>query len=622
MLIKRLISLIVFITIFNFSFAIPKSHNQVKNILVLFSLVPSTPAYRIILDGIRQELSEEFGEDFNLYMEYIETERYPKGNYPKERFDIYNEKYRDIRLDVLICVGIDILPTIKQFASSKLLHLPTLSLDYDFSSFGYKSELSLNDITAVFPIKVDPVSTIAASLALFPQRKSVFIISGVSNTDKIFLSITKDAIKQLKAYKIFSFLSDISMDDVLKKVRHLPSNSIIIIPYFNVDSKMVPYYNPESIRLISKNANSPVFAYSDMGLGDGSVGGYLISFKKIARKMGETTVKILMGTDPNSIKLTNNDVYEYLYDWRELKRWDIDKDLIPAHSTILFEEITFFGKYRWIIMGGIFFLLLQFFLILSLVFLYRKQNLTTLHLKESENKYRGLLHEDRILRTGQLTASLSHELNQPLTAILSTAQAGIRFIDSGNPEPVILKDILQKIVENDKRAASIITSIRGMLKLEKREKEKVNLNDLIEELLTIYRREAEDHQIQLKLELTDAPVFIIADRILIQQVILNFLSNATHSMDKITGKNKFITISERIEADNVIVSVRDHGIGLNHEVKEVLFRPFSSSMHEGMGVGLAICRSIIDDHQGTISAKNIPGSGAEFSFSLKIYHDE
>ena len=161
-----------------------------------------------------------------------------------------------------------------------------------------------------------------------------------------------------------------------------------------------------------------------------------------------------------------------------------------------------------------------------------------------------------------------------------------------------------------------------MLKLEKREKEKVNLNDLIEELLTIYRREAEDHQIQLKLELTDAPVFIIADRILIQQVILNFLSNATHSMDKITGKNKFITISERIEADNVIVSVRDHGIGLNHEVKEVLFRPFSSSMHEGMGVGLAICRSIIDDHQGTISAKNIPGSGAEFSFSLKIYHDE
>lgn len=290
---KRIFLIILLAILINQLFGENKHQIQSKNILILFSLVPSTPAYRIILDGIRQELTKEYGDNYNIHTEYLETERYPKGNYPKERFDLYNQKYRNVSLDILICIGTNIVPTIKQYSEPKLLRLPTLSLDYDFSSFGYRNEISLNDRTTVFPIKVDPGGSISTALALFPQKRSVYIISGVSNTDKIFSSITKEAIKQIKGDKIFSFFSDNSMDDILKKVHHIPSNSIIIIPYFNVDSKMVPYYNPESIRLISKAASVPVFAFSDMGLGDGSVGGYIISFRKIGLRMGETAVKIL-----------------------------------------------------------------------------------------------------------------------------------------------------------------------------------------------------------------------------------------------------------------------------------------------------------------------------------------
>jgi signal transduction histidine kinase len=413
------------------------------------------------------------------------------------------------------------------------------------------------------------------------------------------------------------------MDETLMQVRNLPNNSIIFIPYFTTDSKSVPYNNPEAIRLMSKYASSPIFHLSDLGIGEGSVGGYVMSFGKVGLLTGEVAVKILNGTDPNSITITEKDYYEYIFDWRELKRWNLaDSDLIPEGSTILFEEISYFDKYKWIVGVVLLFLILQSFLIINLIRLNRNQKLMTRKIIETESRYRGFLHEDRSLRLGQLTASLSHELNQPLTAILSTAQAGINFINSNEANPELLKQILQKIVENDKRGASILSSIRGMMKLESRKKEKVDLNSLINEVLTIYKGEATRHNTKLNVILLNEPVYVLADRIQIEQVLLNLIFNASQSMEKINAANRLMTITQSIDKENITVSVRDNGKGIDEAIKEGIFKPFITSKKEGTGIGLVICRSIIEDHQGKIWAENIPDGGAKFSFSLKIIKDE
>jgi signal transduction histidine kinase len=165
----------------------------------------------------------------------------------------------------------------------------------------------------------------------------------------------------------------------------------------------------------------------------------------------------------------------------------VNSELIPAGSTIINEEISFVDRYKWI--GGVvlLFLVMQTLLIANLVRLNRNQKLMTRKVIETENRYREFLHEDRSLRLGQLTASLSHELNQPLTAILSNAQAAINFINSNEATPDLLKQILQRIVDNDKRGASILSSIRGMMKLESRQKEKTDLNSLIQEVVDVFR---------------------------------------------------------------------------------------------------------------------------------------
>ena len=220
------------------------------------------------------------------------------------------------------------------------------------------------------------------------------------------------------------------------------------------------------------------------------------------------------------------------------------------------------------------------------------------------------------MRLGQLTASLSHEINQPLTAILSNAQAGIRFIDSGEGDLNLLKQIFQKIVESDKRSASIIRSIRGMMKLKVREKAKVELNNLINEVIAVYQNEASRKNIILETNLWKEPIFVLADQIQIQQVLLNLIFNASQSLNKVIHSNKLLTISSSLLNEEAFVTVRDNGTGIDEAIKEKLFEPFITSKNTGMGIGLTISQSIIEDHQGKIWAENLPEGGAEFSFTV------
>jgi signal transduction histidine kinase len=596
-------------------------HN--KSILVLFSMQPTTPAYRAILAGIRSKLTDEFGDNYNLHTEYLETDRYLKGAYPKEKIDPYNVKYRDVHPDLLICVGIDIVSILKSYAEDYLQNLPTVSIDYDFSNSGTSWNICLNDKTTVIPLINEVGKSLSTILQLFPEADSIYFISGNSFIDQLQHHASMLEISKLKEREKATFITNVSMDDILRRVRHLPANSIVIVTSFNVDSKRVPYYNPESIRLISKSANVPVFGITSMGFGDGAVGGYLLNFDKVGLISGEAAVKILKGANPASIKYSEKDYYEYMFDWRELKRWNIlGSDKIPAGSTLFFEEVHFFGKYRWIIFGAMLFLILQTMLIFNLVRLNRKQKIMTLQNIETENKYRELIREDRILRTGELTASLSHELTQPLTSILSNAQAGLRFIGSKNFTPDLLKEILQNIVEDDKRTAAMLSSIRGMMKLEKREKELLNLNMLVGEVVAIFRSEASRHGIKLHVEVPEEPVYVLADATQIQQVILNFAVNAIHSIETTGAENKMIIISESVNSNFVTVSVRDFGSGIDHSIKDKLFKPFVTSKKDGLGIGLSISQSIIQDHQGLILAENKPDGGAQFSFNLKIQqHD-
>ena len=612
-----------FLLLMHSDYLLSNRSNNTKTVLILFEGSPDVPAYKPILDGIRLQLYKAFTDFYNLHVEFLEIGKYPDGNYPKENFILLNEKYRDIKPDLLICIQKNVIKILKDYAESYLLDLPTITFDLDYTNYGYLTDLSFNDSTTSIGLKFNIEKSISTALDFFPETSSIYFISGVSPFDKIMLQISLQAVKNFDGQFKVEVMTDLAMDEILQKVHQIQDSSLICIPVFITDKKLVPYYNPEAINIISREAHVPVIILSDMGMGEGAFGGYMLSFTKSGLLTGNAAVDILNGKDPNSINITEADYSEYIFDYRELKRWNLENsELIPTESIILFKPNNPFDKYKWIVGAVLLFLVLQTLLIANLIRLNRNQKTLTKKMVETESKYRGFLHEDRSLRLGQMAASLSHELNQPLTAVLSTAQAGINFINSNEASPALLKQILQKIVENNKRTASILSSIRGMLKLENREKEKIDLNDCISELVEVYESEAKKQNTKINVTLVDNPVYIIADKIQIQQVLLNLIFNAAEVMEVQNTANRMIDIIQNIKNGDVIISVRDHGKGIDDSIKDRIFKPFVTSRVDGSGIGLSICKSIIEDHNGKIWVENKPDGGAEFFFSLKVYNNE
>jgi len=265
---------------------------------------------------------------------------------------------------------------------------------------------------------------------------------------------------------------------------------------------------------------------------------------------------------------------------------------------------------------------LETILVLYLIKLNSRQRLVAKQKEEIESLYRDLVREDRLSRMAILTASLSHELNQPLTAIMYNAQAGRRFHKSGKLLPERADAIFEKIIENDSRAGELVSSVRDLMKMESRGKEKINIISVIRETLNIYHSEALGQHCIIRFNQQDEHAYITGDKIQIQQVILNFLSNASKAMENTLPKDKIIEISQQSDKEFISVAVRDYGSGISDTIKDILFKPFVTSHKRGFGIGLAISHSIIERHQGEIRAENMVGGGAEFSFRLTRCKDE
>jgi two-component system sensor kinase FixL len=238
-------------------------------------------------------------------------------------------------------------------------------------------------------------------------------------------------------------------------------------------------------------------------------------------------------------------------------------------------------------------------------------------MEETENMHRELIHTDRLSKMSTLTASLSHELFQPLSAIRITAQAGKRFVQTGKLDMNKASQMFDNILEDDLRATGIITSVKSLMKPESQRMETVDLNALVLETVDIIRSDAKKQSIKINIDLEADPVFVFGDKIQIQQVLMNFIRNAAGAMEKCDPASRNLEISSASARGSVTVSVLDSGPGIDTAIKEKLFKPFVTTRKEGFGIGLTLCRSIIEKHNGKIWLDNPPEGGAKFSFSLQ-----
>ena len=242
--------------------------------------------------------------------------------------------------------------------------------------------------------------------------------------------------------------------------------------------------------------------------------------------------------------------------------------------------------------------------------------------RQIEHERNELAHLSRVTMLSEPAGSLAHELNQPLTAILSNAQAALRFLAHDHPDLEEIVDILRDIVRDDKRAGEVIEGMRALLRKTETRYEPLDINDLIATVVKLVRSDLLNGGVNLSVALAPKLPPIKADRVQLQQVLINLIMNGCGAMrDNPSVDRKLFVSSELGDSDDILVCVRDQGHGIPSEHLKRVFEPFFSTKPNGMGLGLAVCYKIMSAHGGALWAANNAHRGASFSFTLPTDSD-
>lgn len=244
-------------------------------------------------------------------------------------------------------------------------------------------------------------------------------------------------------------------------------------------------------------------------------------------------------------------------------------------------------------------------------------------LRESERRYgeaqMALAHANRVTTMGQLTASIAHEVNQPIAGIVSSGQAALHWLAKEPPDVEAARRSIERLIRDASRAGSVVGRVRALIKNVPQRHDPLDINEAILEVIEVTRGELMRNQVSLQVDLAEGLPFIAGDRVQLQQIVLNLIMNAIEAMNETREGARDLLISTVAEdTQKIVVVVRDSGPGLSPESLEHLFDPFYTSKPGGMGMGLSICRSIVEAHGGRVWAANV-SQGASFSFTLPVH---
>lgn len=584
---------------------------------------------------------------FNIafHSERMDVSALPEKRYFQDRRDAYQKKYADQQMDLIIAVNYRALKFLLIHGEEIWPKVPILFAGVEEGRREQLKTLRPN-ITGLY-VNARFGDMLGTIFEIQPETNHITVIVGSSSTERSIEDRVRRLYGKYADRADFTYLSDISFDAVLSKVANQPLNSAVMFLTLIKDGQGNPV--PENaLQLISRVSRAPVYGLFDVYVGHGIVGGTLYSVEHRGDLIGKMGLRILAGEKPEDIAIGTGQRHFDLYDWRQLKRWGISERSLPPGSIVRFKELSAWDRYKGRIVGVFILIAAMLAIILYLLHLRRirgqvEQMLessrddlenTVKTLKEREQRLREVSaaraslqdevkHLDRVVTMGTLTASIAHEINQPLGAILSNAQAAIRFLKAKQPDIVQVREALEDIVSDDKRAAVVIRRLRMMLKKEELKRNKLQIDSVLKEIVDLLQSELILNNVSIRIDLEKELPVIWGDRIQIQQVVLNLLVNALEAVKDLPEEKREIRLSARSELpDKILISVSDLGPGIEAHKRESIFEAFYTTKKRGLGMGLPICKTIIEQHYGEIWTSDIPEGGAVFCFTLPIGNDD
>ena len=513
-------------------------------------------------------------------------------------------------LDLIIAVGAPAASFVQRHRSELFPTTPMIFTAVDRRRVNY-DHLSEND--TVVAVNHDFAAILKTILQVLPDTKTVAIVNGVSPNEVFWHEEMQRQLAPFANRVVLKWYDELPFADILKDAAKLPPRSAILWHLMNVDAAGVSHEENESLNALASVASAPIFSYDGSFFEGALVGGPMFSVIESSAVTANVANRILSGERAGDIKTQPIEFAAPRFDWRQMQRWGISEGSLPPDSIIDFRSPSLWQVYRAQIALVAAIILLQGGLISGLLWERRGRYRAE---ADARQRMAELVHVNRFSTAGELTASIAHEINQPLGAILTNAETADAILNSPSPDIAELKDIVTDILRDDRRAGEVIRRMRSLLKKAPFELKSLDFNDLVRETVELIR--AVGRKVELVSVITPDALPILGDRIQLQQVILNLVANGIDAMKDTPSENRIISVRTSRVEKFAELSVSDLGPGIPEDKLKEVFEPFFTSKAEGMGMGLSIARTIIEAHHGLIWAKNRDHGGASFRIRLPL----
>jgi C4-dicarboxylate-specific signal transduction histidine kinase len=581
-----------------------------NRVLIIFSEGKDLPGNVVLEQAVRTELPKKSAEPTEFFTEHLDASRFSDETHYRIFRDYLASKYAGQDLDLVI-IGMardyklaERLP-VEIFPSVPILFLTSTELDPP-AAFA-------TNVTRGIIHRLDVKRTLELIPRLQPEIRKVVVIGGRSASDVKTLERIAVAARGVPGIQL-EFWTNQPLSEVQVRAAALPRGTAIFLSTLFEDESGHTVYMSQAAQLLAPAANVPVYVLSPGGIGSGAVGGAVIDAAQLGAHVAELAAPFLSGNTRGTRSIQEWTGSSIILDWRALQRWGIPLDRAPAEATIRFRPLSLWEQHKILILSVSAVLLAQALTIAGLIVQSGRRRRAEAEILRQRGE---LAHVSRVSTMGQLASSLAHELNQPLGAILRNTEAAEIFLQKDQPNLAELRAILSDIRKDDQRAGQVIERMRSLLKRRSMEPKELDLRDLIAETIALAQPDAKTRRLRLVMDAAPQLPAVRGDRVQLQQVLLNLIINAMDAMGPASpGDGEVLVRAMGRQGGEVEVEVSDSGSGIPTERITQVFEPFFTTKPDGMGMGLAISRTIIEAHGGSVRAANNKSKGATVSFTL------
>jgi signal transduction histidine kinase len=582
-----------------------------KRILVLYSNNRLVPGNIEADRGLQAVLTSHGAESTRTFSEFLDSPEFSGEAYEELMISYLHGKYATSPPDVIVAISDTALSFAVRHRAKLFQNVPIIFAIVSSAVLHSLGPLP-EDIVGV-PNDYDYSGTISQALLFHPKARRLVIITGASPRDLIAEARLRREVPAVAGSVPTEYWAGLTAEALQARLASLGPDSVVFTPGFFLDGGGRVFVPRDAGALIAHASSAPVYGPYDTFIGTGVVGGRMPSFEQMGEQAGRLVVEFLAGAAPTAAQLPKGTPTALNVDWRQVHRWGIDEKRIPADALVFFKDPSIWEAHRTAVLIALSVFLIQMFLIAALFVERRRRSAAELTTRRIHTE---LAHASRLAVAGELTASIAHEINQPLGAVQTSADAADLILQSGEDRREDLLRIVTRIRRDILRASDVIRRLRALLARHEPERHSLDLGLAIMDAVMILRPEAERRKITLEVRAAAMACYIAGDRTQIQQVLINLVLNAMDAMKDVSESRRRLEVFIEPRAKDILITVQDGGLGIPPENLPKLFDSFFSTKQGGMGLGLSIARSIVEAHGGRIWAENRELGGAAFHVEL------